>query len=163
MSMRRLAVLLLTLPLIGCGLAPRKLDPGKATLDDAEAARIGAEVAEQLALDFPAGQTVWAVRGEPEEPFGRALDKALRQRGFAVAGPPEPSLRNGLGRAVSKFLGVERGGMEGADTSQRLAYVVDRVDAQVYRVGIEAGADFRLDGAYDATRHSTTWTRKRNQ
>lgn len=73
--MRRVAALLLALPLIGCSMALQKLDQGKATLDGAAAARISAEVAEQLARDFPPGKTAWDIQGTPDCSVGNWIGR----------------------------------------------------------------------------------------
>ena len=105
-------------------------------LGDREAAAISTLVTERLAAAFPPGRTTFELSppNRSDETFGRALDKALRKRGFGVA-VPDRSLRAALSEASSPH--------------PKLAYVLDELETErVYRIGISVDSGFRLDGAY---------------
>jgi len=147
--MKRLAIGVCAVLATGCATSPWK-SRELASPNGYEIARISAAATERLAVMFPPGRTTFALDREPEvhrrpdAPFGKALEQSLRQRGFGVA-TPDRSLKTRLFKAPKPSGHPE------------LVYVLDELGGdRPYRIGLEVGADYRLDGAYGLG--AMTWT-----
>jgi len=115
-------------------------------LGNREADQISALATEKLAAEFPPGQTTFelspiktprAMGFMPSKlypTFGRALETALRKRGFGVAAP-DRSFKAALSESSSPY--------------PKLAYVLDELKKEhAYRIGISVDSEYRLDGIY---------------
>jgi len=136
--MRRVAMVALA-ALMASGCATSKWRSQELVpLGSREAAEVSALVTERLAAAFPPGRTTFELSPVAAPPgmgflpfknyetFGRALEKALRQRGFGVAVPSGAS-----------------------GPYPKLVYVLDDLEPeQAYRIGVSVDSEYRLDGVY---------------
>lgn len=145
---RAITPFLMALLLAGCAAQPPA--PSSALLPDAKhSGWLAEQAADQLARLYPPATTRFALQPQSGDPFGPALESALRAHGYALAT-----------QAAAAAPGRPQDGAE----SLPLAYVLDQpLDAATYRLTLDVNRA-RLSRLYqlhgDGMAPAGAWTRK---